>query len=106
MRTALLRVRIWPEYPERYLSKIIWASKPDCGPRPHLARGLPLQAPPEATPLPPGLRTPLQALFLPGRPRSDASCVSRQDDKYWASRSPEGNTEGPGTASSEPLLPS
>ena len=23
--------RIWPEYPERYLSKIIWASKPDCG---------------------------------------------------------------------------
>ena len=28
---ALLRVRIWPEYPKRYLSKIIWASKPDCG---------------------------------------------------------------------------
>ena len=28
---ALLRVRIWPEYPERYLSEIIWASKPDCG---------------------------------------------------------------------------
>ena len=28
---ASLRVRIWPEYPERYLSKIIWASKPDCG---------------------------------------------------------------------------
>ena len=23
--------RIWPEYPERYLSEIIWASKPDCG---------------------------------------------------------------------------
>ena len=22
---------IWPEYPERYLSEIIWASKPDCG---------------------------------------------------------------------------
>ena len=22
----------------------------------------------------------------PGRPRSDASCVSRQDDKYWARR--------------------
>ena len=21
--------RIWPEYPERYLSEIIWASKPD-----------------------------------------------------------------------------
>ena len=28
---ALLRVRIWPEYPEGYLSEIIWASKPDCG---------------------------------------------------------------------------
>ena len=28
---ASLRVRIWPEYPERYLSEIIWASKPDCG---------------------------------------------------------------------------
>ena len=26
-----LKVMIWPEYPERYLSKIIWASKPDCG---------------------------------------------------------------------------
>ena len=24
-------VRTWPEYPERYLSEIIWASKPDCG---------------------------------------------------------------------------
>ena len=23
--------RIWPEYSERYLSEIIWASKPDCG---------------------------------------------------------------------------
>ena len=30
-RAALLRVRIWPEYPECYLSEIIWASKPDCG---------------------------------------------------------------------------
>jgi len=30
-RAALLRVRTWPEYPERYLSEIIWASKPDCG---------------------------------------------------------------------------
>ena len=28
---ASLRVRIWPECPERYLSKLIWASKPDCG---------------------------------------------------------------------------
>ena len=28
---ASLRVRIWPEYPERFLSEIIWASKPDCG---------------------------------------------------------------------------
>ena len=28
---ALLRVRIWPEYPKCYLSEIIWASKPDCG---------------------------------------------------------------------------
>ena len=28
---ALLRVRTWPEYPERHLSEIIWASKPDCG---------------------------------------------------------------------------
>jgi len=26
-----LRVRIWPEYPEHYLSKIIWARKPECG---------------------------------------------------------------------------
>ena len=31
MQAASLTVRIWPEYPERYLSKIIWASKPDCG---------------------------------------------------------------------------
>ena len=31
MRAASLRVRIWPEYPERYLREIIWASKPDCG---------------------------------------------------------------------------
>ena len=23
--------KIWPEYPEHYLSEIIWASKPDCG---------------------------------------------------------------------------
>ena len=30
-RAASLRVRTWPEYPERYLSEIIWASKPDCG---------------------------------------------------------------------------
>ena len=30
-RAASLRVRSWPEYPEGYLSKIIWASKPDCG---------------------------------------------------------------------------
>ena len=28
---ALLRVRIWPEYPECYLSELTWASKPDCG---------------------------------------------------------------------------
>ena len=28
---ASLRVRIWPEYPECYLSDLIWASKPDCG---------------------------------------------------------------------------
>ena len=26
-----LRVRIWTEYPEHYLSEITWASKPDCG---------------------------------------------------------------------------
>ena len=31
MRAALLRVRTWPEYPECYLSEIIWASEPDCG---------------------------------------------------------------------------
>ena len=30
-QAASLRVRTWPEYPERYLSEIIWASKPDCG---------------------------------------------------------------------------
>ena len=30
-RAVSLRVRIWPECPERYLSEIIWASKPDCG---------------------------------------------------------------------------
>ena len=28
---ASLRVRIWPECPECYLSKLIWATKPDCG---------------------------------------------------------------------------
>ena len=28
---ASLSVRIWPECPERYLSKLIWATKPDCG---------------------------------------------------------------------------
>ena len=26
-----LHRKIWPEYPKRYLSEIIWASKPDCG---------------------------------------------------------------------------
>ena len=31
MRAASLRARTWPEYPELYLSEIIWASKPDCG---------------------------------------------------------------------------
>ena len=30
-RVAGCIARIWPEYPERYLSEIIWASKPDCG---------------------------------------------------------------------------
>ena len=30
-RAASLRVRTWPEYPEHYLSEIIWASKPDRG---------------------------------------------------------------------------
>ena len=30
-RAASLRVRIWTEYPKRYLSKIIWASEPECG---------------------------------------------------------------------------
>ena len=28
---ALLRVRIWPECPAGNLSKLTWASKPDCG---------------------------------------------------------------------------
>ena len=28
---ALLGVRIWPECPEPNLSKLTWASKPDCG---------------------------------------------------------------------------
>ena len=28
---ALLRVRIWPECPKGNLSKLTWASKPDCG---------------------------------------------------------------------------
>ena len=27
---ALPRVRIWPECPEHNLSKLTWASKPDC----------------------------------------------------------------------------
>ena len=30
-RSTVCNARIWPEYPERYLSEIIWASKPDCG---------------------------------------------------------------------------
>ena len=30
-QAASLRVRIRPECPERYLSELIWASKPDCG---------------------------------------------------------------------------
>ena len=30
-RAALLRVRIWPECPKGNLSKLTWASKPDCG---------------------------------------------------------------------------
>ena len=30
-QAAALRVRIWPESPERYLSELIRASKPDCG---------------------------------------------------------------------------
>ena len=29
-RAALLRVRIWPECPKGNLSKLTWASKPDC----------------------------------------------------------------------------
>ena len=28
---ASLKVMIWPEYPEYYLSELTWASKPDCG---------------------------------------------------------------------------
>ena len=31
VRAALLRVRIWPECPKGNLSKLTWASKPDCG---------------------------------------------------------------------------
>ena len=31
MRGRAASLRIWPEYPEHYLSEIIWASKPDCG---------------------------------------------------------------------------
>ena len=31
VQAASLRVRIWTEYPEHYLSEITWASKPDCG---------------------------------------------------------------------------
>ena len=31
VRAVTLRVRVWPECPERYLSEITWASKPDCG---------------------------------------------------------------------------
>ena len=30
-RAASLRVRIWPECPQRYLSELTWAGKPDCG---------------------------------------------------------------------------
>ena len=30
-RAELLRVRIWHECPERYLSELTWASKPDFG---------------------------------------------------------------------------
>ena len=30
-QAASLRLRIWPECPKRYLSGLIWASKPDCG---------------------------------------------------------------------------
>ena len=30
-QAALLRVRIWPVCPEGNLSKLTWASKPDCG---------------------------------------------------------------------------
>ena len=31
VQAALLRVRIWPECPKCNLSKLTWASKPDCG---------------------------------------------------------------------------
>ena len=31
VQAALLRVRIWPECPKGNLSKLTWASKPDCG---------------------------------------------------------------------------
>ena len=31
VRAASLRVKIWPEFPECYLSELTWASKPDCG---------------------------------------------------------------------------
>ena len=30
-RAALLRVKMEPEYPKGNLSKLTWASKPDCG---------------------------------------------------------------------------
>ena len=30
-RAASLKVKIWPEVPECYLSELTWASKPDCG---------------------------------------------------------------------------
>ena len=30
-RAAVLRVRTWPECPKGNLSKLTWASKPDCG---------------------------------------------------------------------------
>ena len=31
VRSALLRVKIWPECPEGSLSELTWASKSDCG---------------------------------------------------------------------------
>ena len=31
VQAALLRVRIWPEYPEGNLSELTCVSKPDCG---------------------------------------------------------------------------